>query len=79
MPVGRTQPMYALSRINKNKATDRPTRQASARAMCLLRSSPGAPLRSMNRPALASTIRTQIKPTTITVFMGDDYFTPGRP
>jgi hypothetical protein len=69
MPVGRTQPMYQLSRMNKNSATDRPTRSAKARAICLCRPSSRVPLRSMNTPALARAPKTAINSNTITIFI----------
>jgi hypothetical protein len=78
MPVGLTQPMYQLSKMNRNSATESATRSASARAMCRLRSSvlPAAepvPLRNMKTPALARATSTAIISNTITVFMARDY------
>ena len=78
MPVGLTQPMYQLNKMNRNSATESATRSASARAMCRLRSSvlPDAepvPLRNMKTPALARATSTAISSNTITVFMGADY------
>ena len=74
-PVGRTHPMYQLSRMNRNSATDKPTRSANARAMCLLGEpllDPSLffpPLRSMNTPALANAPSTATINTPSTVFI----------
>jgi surfeit locus 1 family protein len=72
-PVGFTQPMYQLSRMNRNSAIDSPTRSASARAMRLSRERVSLLLRSMNTPAPANEASTSTKAITITVFMGHDY------
>jgi hypothetical protein len=73
MPVGRTQPMYQLSRMNKNSATDKPTRSARARAICLCRPSALLPLRSIKTPALAKATSTAININTISVFIAPVY------
>jgi hypothetical protein len=73
MPVGRTQPMYQLSRMNKNSATDKPTRSAKARAICLWRPSALLPLRSIKTPALARAPNTAININTISVFIAPVY------
>jgi hypothetical protein len=73
MPVGRTQPMYQLSRMNKNSATDKPTRIANARAICLWRPSALLPLRSIKTPALAKAPSTAININTISVFIAPVY------
>jgi hypothetical protein len=73
MPVGRTQPMYQLSKMNKNSATDSPTRRAKARAICLCRPSSRVPLRSMNTPALAKAPKTATNINTIKIFMRSVY------
>ena len=75
MPVGRTQPMYQLSKMKRNSATDKATRSAKARAMRWSRVSPGRFLRNMKTPALASAQSTAISMTTITVFIPQDYLT----
>jgi hypothetical protein len=80
MPVGRTQPMYQLSRMNRNTATDkRHAHGASARAMRGRGSSPGSrPLRSMKRPALASAPSTATSIMTITDFHAVSDYQPRR-
>ena len=78
MPVGRTQPMYQLSKMNRNRATDSPTRTANARAMRWSLCSPSRRLRNMNTPAAASAHSTATNMITMMVFIAQDYSTePG--
>ena len=67
--MGLTQPMYQLSRMKRNSATESPTRTASARAMWLLRFPLSRPRRIMNTPALAKAPSTATNINTITIFM----------
>ena len=75
MPVGRTQPMYQLSKMNRNRATDSPTRTASARAIRWSSCSPSRRLRNMNTPAAASAHSTATNMITMMVFIAQDYST----
>ena len=73
MPVGRTHPCDQASRMKRKRATDSPTRQASARAIACGAVAGSRPFFSMNTPALAKTPRMATSTITMKTFIGPVY------
>lgn len=69
MPVGLTQPIDQASRMKRNRATDKPTRQARARAIACGEVAGSRPLRSISTPALASAPTMDTSTITISAFI----------
>lgn len=71
--MGRTQPSDQASRMNRNRATDSPTRQASARAIAFGDVEGSRPFLSISTPALASTPTMDTSTITMSAFIDPVY------